>query len=145
MVDNRLIKAKTLTSFTEPSKAEQSRIQTLTMSPHLINTMLNHSWFVSTQMKEIRRFAVVLQTTNALQVLNCIENAAAKFIRTISHRQHRTIVRIIVYCLVLSMNCTKYVNCDIEPHPVHPFSDNDDAINAIAGHAPVNISYFILF
>ncbi|XP_055318269.1 transmembrane protein 165 [Sitodiplosis mosellana] len=99
------------------------------MSPQLINKVLNQNWFVSTQMKEMRRSATVLETTSALQVFHCIENAAAKFIRTMNHRHHRMMLCVIVYCLVLSLNSIKYVNCDIEPHPVNnQFGDDDDAI-----------------
>ncbi|XP_031641239.1 transmembrane protein 165 [Contarinia nasturtii] len=106
------------------------------MSPQLINKVLNQNWFVSTQMKEIRRSATVLETTKAFQVLHCIENAAAKFIRTMNHRHHRTMLCVIVYCLVLSLNSIKYVNCDIEPHPVdNGFNDDDDV--AAVQHIPV--------
>lgn len=98
------------------------------MSPQLINKVLNQNWFVASQMKEIRRSAVVLETSKALEVLHCIENAAAKFIRTMNHRHHRTMLCGIVYCLVLSLNCVKYVNCDIEPHDVNQIVDDDDAV-----------------
>lgn len=96
------------------------------MSPQLINKVLNQNWFVSTQMKEIRRSAITLETTRALEVFHCIENAAAKFIRTMNHRHHRTMLCFIVYCLVLSLNCVNYVNCDIEPHADNNVFDSDD-------------------
>lgn len=114
------------------------------MSPQLINKVLNQNWFMSTQMKEMRRSAKVLETTSALQVFHCIENAAAKFIRTMNHRHHRTLLCIIVYCLVHSLNSVKYVNCDIEPHPVNQFSDDDDSIGvgAAVPHIPVSLNNF---
>lgn len=96
------------------------------MSPQLINKVLNQNWFVSTQMKEIRRSAITLETTKAFEVLHCIENAAAKFIRTMNHRHHRTMLYFIVYCLVLSLNCVNYVNCDIEPRADNNVFDSDD-------------------
>lgn len=110
------------------------------MSPQLINKVLNQNWFVATQMKEIRRSATVLETTKAIEVFHCIENAAAKFIRTMNHRHHRTMLCFIIYCLVLSLNCVNYVNCDIEPHPVNnQFPDDDDAvIGAAAPRIPVS-------
>lgn len=113
------------------------------MSPQLINKVLNQNWFVSTQMKEIRRSVTVLETTKALDVLHCIENAAAKFIRTMNHRHHRTMICFIVYCLVLSLNCVNYVNCDIEPHPVP--DDDDGMLGVDPPRAPVSLNKTILF
>lgn len=106
------------------------------MSPQLINKVLDQNWFVSTHMKGIRRSSTVLETTKALQVLHGLEHAAAKFIRTISHR---STLCVIVYFLVLSLNCVTYVNCDIEPRPVNNNfnSDDDDAL-------PTNVSVFSL-
>lgn len=103
------------------------------MSPQLINKVLNQNWFVSTQMKEIRRSQMSVQTTNALQVLHCIENAAAKFIRIMNHHHHRTMLCFIIYCLVLSLNCVDYANCDIEPHPDNnQFRDGDGPVSSNA-------------
>lgn len=98
------------------------------MSPQLVNKVLNQNWFVSAQMKEIRRSTMAVETTSALHVLHCIENAAAKFIRIMNHHHHhRTMLCLIIYCLVLSLNCVNYVNCDIEPHPDNKhFSDDDN-------------------
>lgn len=100
------------------------------MSPQLINKVLNQNWFVSTQMKEIRRSSVAVETSNALQVLHCIENAAAKFIRIMNHHHHRTMLCFIIYCLVLSLNCVNFVSCDIEPHPdSNQFRDDDGPVS----------------
>lgn len=118
------------------------------MSPQLINKVLNQNWFVSTQMKEIRRSNMAVETTNALQVLHCIENAAAKFIRIMNHHHHRTMLCFIIYCLVLSLNCVNYVNCDIEPHPDNKqFSDDDDG--AVSSNAfnriQIKVASFLSF
>lgn len=69
---------------------------------------------------------MAVETASALHVLHCIENAAAKFIRTMNHRHHRTMLCFIIYCLVLSLNCVNYVNCDIEPHPDNNQYRDDD-------------------
>lgn len=110
------------------------------MSPQLINKVLNQSWFVSSQMKGIRRSKTVLETTKALQVLHCIQNAAAKFIRVMNHGHHKSMLCIIIYCLVLSLNCAN-VSCDLEPHAVDNY-DDDAAIGAVAKpHAAVSVSH----
>lgn len=110
------------------------------MSPQLINKVLNQNWFVSSQMKEIRRSTTVFEATKALQFLHCIENAAAKFIRVMNHGHHKSMLCIIIYCLVLGLNCVN-VSCDLEPHAVNnDFNDDDDL--AANPHAPVSIHQF---
>lgn len=95
------------------------------MSPQLIRKVLNQNWFVSAHIKEISRSGSVLEASKALDVLNGLQNAAAKFIRKVSH--HQQLLIFIVYCLLLSNHCIRYVNCDIEPQPVaNNFNDDDD-------------------
>lgn len=91
-------------------------------------------------MKEIRRSTTVFEATKALQFLHCIENAAAKFIRVMNHGHHKSMLCIIIYCLVLGLNCAN-VSCDLEPHAVNnDFNDDDDL--AANPHAPVSIHQF---
>lgn len=75
-------------------------------------------------MKQMARSATIFEMDKALQVLNGLQNAAAKFIRKSSH--HKSLLLLIIYCLILSNNCVKYVNCDIEPQPMNNISDDDD-------------------
>lgn len=104
-----------------------------TMSPQLIKKMLDQNWFVSTHMKGIRRSSKVLETSKALQVLNGLEHAAAKFIRTISHR---STICVIAFFLVLGLSCVTYVSCDIEPSFINKNFNSDD--NALL----TNVSVF---
>lgn len=103
------------------------------MSPQILNKVLNQNWFVAAQMKEIRRSTIVFEPSNAIKVLHGFENAAAKFIRTMGHH-HKSMLHIVVYCLLLSLNCVKYVNCDIEPRPINNQFNDDDAAVGIAAH-----------
>lgn len=70
------------------------------------------------------RSATVFEASRALEVLSGLQNAAAKFIRKTSHQ--KSLLFIIIYCLIISNNCIKYVNCDIEPQPMNNISDDDD-------------------
>lgn len=106
------------------------------MSPQLIHKILNQNWFVSTQMKEIGRSSMVFEPAKALKVLCGIEHAAAKFIRMMSHHHIKTLC-ILIYCLVLTSNCVKYVNCDIEPRPIINQFNDDDAAAGVAARLPV--------
>lgn len=86
------------------------------MSPQLIGKVLEHNWFVATQMKGIRRSQSpatdTFQSSNALRVLHGIENAAAKFIRAMSLHQ-KSWLCIIIYCIVISLNLISFASCDI--------------------------------
>lgn len=106
------------------------------MSPQLINKVLNQNWFVSSKMKEIRRSALVFQPSNVLKVLHGMENAAAKFIRTMN-QHHKIITYIAIYGLVLISTCVEFVNCDIEPRPMNNQLIEDDGDGADA-HVPVS-------
>lgn len=94
------------------------------MSPQLIHKVLNQNWFVASHLKQMARSVSVFEASRALEVLNGLQNAAAKFIRKSS--QHQNLLLLIVYCLILSNNCINYVNCDIEPQPMNNISDDDD-------------------
>lgn len=106
------------------------------MSPQLLNKVLNQNWFVSSKMKEIRRSARVFESSNVLKVLHGMENAAAKFIRTMN-QHNKNITYIAIYCIVLISTCVRYVNCDIEPRPVNNELIDDDGVRADV-HVPVS-------
>lgn len=94
------------------------------MSPQLIHNVLNQNWFVASHVKEMSRSVSVFEANRVLEMFNALQNAAAKFIRKISH--HKSLLLLIIYCLILSNNCINFVNCDIEPQPMNNISDDDD-------------------
>lgn len=103
------------------------------MSPQLIGKVLEQDWFVATQMKGIRRThsstADAFKPSNALRVLYGIENAAAKFIRAMS-LHHASMMCILMYCIVLSLNFVSFASCDIAPNAVKNQFTDDEQIGA---------------
>lgn len=94
------------------------------MSPQLIRKVLIQDWFVASHLKEMARSVSAYEASRFLEILHGLQNAAAKFIRKTSH--HKSLLLLIIYCLILSNNCINYVNCDIEPQPMNNISDDDD-------------------
>lgn len=104
--------------------AKNNREKNVNMSPQIISNVLNQTWFVSTHMKEMARSVAVFEMSKLLNLLNGLQNAAAKFIRKTCHQKN---LIFLIYCLVISTHCIKYVHCDIEPQPVNNnFNDDDD-------------------
>lgn len=103
------------------------------MSPQVIGKVLVQDWFVATQMKEMRRSltatAHAFTPSNALRVLHCMENAAAKFIRVMS-THHKSMLCIMMYCIVLSLNGVSFVSCDLVPNPDKNRFTDDEQIGA---------------
>lgn len=103
------------------------------MSPQVIGKVLEQDWFVATQMKEMRRShtatAHAFTPSNALRVLHCMEMAAAKFIRVMG-THHMRMLCIMMYCIVLSLNCVSFVSCDLAPNPDKNRFTDDEQIGA---------------
>lgn len=91
-------------------------------------------------MKGIRRTTTVLkQPTKTFQVLQFAKNVTSNFIRMINKHHKSTLCIILVYCLIFSLNCLQYVNCDIEPHPINnQFNDNE---NIASNLIPVSVVF----
>lgn len=117
------------------------------MSPQLIHKVLNQNWFVASHVKEMARSVSVFEASRVLEMLSGLQNAAAKFIRKTSH--HKSLLLLIIYCLILSHNCINFVNCDIEPQPMNNISDDDDdgATKQLVSFAFLSsfLSFFLTF
>lgn len=87
--------------------------------------MLHQDWFLSAQLKGMGvANGSVFGENRAFEIMHCIHNAAAKFIRRFSHNKNLLIF--LIYCIIISNNCVKYVSCDIEPQPMNNMIDDDD-------------------
>lgn len=96
------------------------------MSPQLINKMLHQNWFLSSQVKELGRMdRTVFNQCRALEFCYGLQNAAAKHIRRFNHH-HRNSLIFVIYFVIISNICIKYVCCDIEPQPPINLIDDDD-------------------